>query len=59
MDRLPGIPYSLSFGLLWLQLSIPGTGKVMCVHVCMCGCPILYVCTHKSEEERGKEGGLR
>lgn len=33
MDRLPGGPYTLSSGHLWLQLSIPGTRKVM--HMCI------------------------
>ena len=33
MDRLPGGPYTLSYGHLWLQLSIPGTRKVM--HMCI------------------------
>lgn len=33
VDRLPGGPYPLSSGLLWLQLSIPGTRKV--IHMCM------------------------
>ena len=33
VDRLPGGPYTLSSGHLWLQLSIPGARKVM--HVCI------------------------
>lgn len=33
VDRLPGGPYTLSSGHLWLQLSIPGTRKVM--HMCI------------------------
>lgn len=31
MDRIPGSPHSLSSGLLWLQLGIPSTRKVMCM----------------------------
>ena len=59
MDRLPGGPYTLSYGHLRLQLSIPGTRKVMhmcigmqegererdkCMCACVCVCVCVFVC---------------
>ena len=59
VDRLPGGPYTLSSGHLWLQLSIPGARKVM--HVCigmqeggrereMCVCVCVCVCVAQEKQ---------
>lgn len=55
VDRLHGGPYTLSSGLLWLQLSIPGPRKVM--HRCMRARARVCVCVlHRKRNEDQASG---